>query len=336
MLMALWRQLLTDCNDSGVGWRCRGQPSGRRRHKRALTADALEDRQLLAALFTSHGGPVLANVQVYTVYWDWTDPRFGNPKVPGTLANMLQTLEGQINDFFSDITGSGYMSDLAQYGAGKGTFGGQDVVPQVENTPTVLPAKGAITTLNIENMLNFEMNATILPKFTGNQLYFVFTPPTYLDQVVRPNGKAVATSNSTSATGFFGFHAWNQANGYPYAMIPFPDLATDIKGLITNAKLKPLSVGASNSPLARTALNAITGASSHELVEGITDPKAYYTNTGNVATGWWYSSPGYEIGDVPGINGNLLQLPRTGRLQGRTLCGARLLVKFHPDLDLAA
>jgi len=99
-------------------------------------------------------------------------------------------------------------------------------------------------------------------------------------------------------------------------VIPFPDLATDFKGLIKNAGLKPLSVGATASPLAQTALNAITGASSHELVEGITDPQAYYTNTGNVATGWWYGSPGYEIGDVPGINGNFFSYPVQAGFKG--------------------
>jgi len=294
----------------------REHPKARRQHKPALSAEVLEDRQLLAVLFTPHGGPVLKNVQVYTVYWDWTDPSFGNPNVAGTLAKKLQTLEGQINDFFADITGSGYMAGLAQYTAGKGTFAAQDVVPQIEGTPTVLPPKGPITTLNIENMLTFEINATILPAFTGNQLYFVFTPPTYLDQVVRPNGRAVVTSGSTSALGFFGFHAWNQAKGYPYAVIPFPDLATDVKKLIVNAKLKPRSVGASNLPLAQTALNAITGASSHELVEGITDPEAYYTNAGNVATGWWFGSPGYEIGDPPGINGVFFTYPVEAGFKG--------------------
>jgi hypothetical protein len=283
----------------------------------AVAAESLEDRQLLATLFTPHGGSVLANVQVYAVYWDWNDPLFGDPKMAGTLANKLEALEGQINDFFGDITASGYMADLNQYGAGKGGFGGQDVVTPVAGTPTALPANGPITTTNIQNMVNFEMGAgKPLPAFTGNQLYFVFTPPTTVAQVVRPDGTPVATSNSTSAQGFFGFHAWDPVNSFPYAVIPFPDVASDVQGLIKGVGLKPLSVGAANSTTAQSALNAITGASSHELVEGITDPVAFYTNTGNVATGWWFGSPGYEIADVPGINGNFFTYPKEAGFVG--------------------
>jgi hypothetical protein len=294
-----------------------GPDASRRRHRLTVAAEALEDRQLLATLFTPHGGSVLADVKVYTVYWDWNDPKFGDPMMAGTLANKLVTLEGQVNDFFGDITGSGYMADLNQYEAGKGTFGGQDVVTPVPGTPTALPPRGPITTINIQNMVNSEMGAgKPLPAFTGNQLYFVFTPPTTVAQVVRPDGTPVATSNNTSAQGFFGFHAWDPVNSFPYAVIPFPDVATDVSGLIKAVGLKPISVGAVNSTLAQTALDAITGASSHELIEGITDPVAFYTNTGNVATGWWFGSPGFEISDVPGINGNFFTYPKEAGFMG--------------------
>jgi hypothetical protein len=310
MFQAPWRNWRVARKSLLSRSRPRRTDAARRRHRLRIATESLEDRQLLATLFTPHGGPVLANVQVYAVYWDWNDPLFGDPTRAGTLASKLVTLEGQINDFFGDITASGYMADLNQYGAGKGTFGGQDVVTPVAGTPTALPAIGPITTVNIQNMVKSEMGAgKPLPAYTGNQLYMVFTPPTWLDQAVKPDGTPVATSGSTTARGFFGFHAWDPANNFPYAVVPFPDLATDVKGLIQGAGLTPVSVGATTSPLAQTALNAITGASSHELFEGITDPEAYYTNTGNVATGWWYGSPGFEIGDVPGLNGNFFTYP---------------------------
>src|ERR1700733_11832152 len=99
----------------------------------------------------------------------------------------------------------------------------------------------------------------------------VFTAPGVLDQAKLPNGNFL-TSGSVSTPGFFGYHTYDAANNFPYAMLPFPDTAKDVKGLLKAAGITPRSVGAATCPLATTALNALTGASSHEMVEGITDP----------------------------------------------------------------
>ena len=55
-----------------------------------LIADALEERMLLAVpLVTDHGGSILQNVQVETVYWNWNTPALM------TMANQLNTLRGR-------------------------------------------------------------------------------------------------------------------------------------------------------------------------------------------------------------------------------------------------
>ena len=125
MFVARWWQFFSGTDRSDSRPRRRSRPSGRRHHKLKLTADALEDRQLLAPLVTVHGGPILTNVQVYTVYWGWNMAA----KVPGMRGGVTYgDLANMIDNFFQDITGSGYMSDLAQYGAGKGTWEKQDMV----------------------------------------------------------------------------------------------------------------------------------------------------------------------------------------------------------------
>ncbi len=259
---------------------------------------------LTVPLVTPHGGPVLANVQVVTVYWGWNvnDPNYGA---------LLKNLEGDIDTFFGDITGSGYMTDLNQYGgAGKGTWLAQDLVANAG--ATALPAApGPVTTIAIQKMLENQMAAPAgggpapLPAPNANTLYFVFTPPGMVDQVVRPNGTAVLSSSTTvNKVGFAGFHSYDTTGNFPYAVIPFPDVAPDIVGALKKSGVVPLNIGATPSPLVTNALQAITAISSHELVEGITDPVAFYTNTGNVATGWYFSPniPGWtaggtEIGD---------------------------------------
>ncbi len=265
MFTARWRHWLTDRNRSGARSRG-GRPSARRRHRPALTAEALEDRQLLAApLVTFHNGPILANVQVYTVYWGWN---MAAP-VPGMRGVTYGGLATMLDNFYSDITGSGYMADLAQYGAGMGTWVKQDAVAG--------PVAARVTTVNIQNMLNGEMGAgNPLPAFTGNQLYFVFLPPGTSAQVIADNGQPARAPLLSSG---LAYHTWNNAKGYPYAVMPFPNAAT----------------------LAATGFNAmsyITELSSHELVESITDPKAFYTTPTNaMGTGWFYLTTAFEIGD---------------------------------------
>ena len=82
-------------------------------------------------------------------------------------------------------------------------------------------------------------------------------------------------------------------------------------------------------------LSYITELSSHELVEGITDPMAYYvTPTVAIGTGWFYQNTAAEIGDP--LNGVWFTIPERSGLHRRPIYRAGLLVEFHPALDLSA
>ena len=86
-----------------------------------------------------------------------------------------------------------------------------------------------------------------------------------------------------------GFHTWDVPDGYPYAVMPFPNLTT-----LTNTGFN--------------AFSYITELSSHELVEGTTDPKAYYATPDNaLGTGWFYQNTAFEIGDP--LNGVWFSYP---------------------------
>src|SRR2546427_10154526 len=79
----------------------------------------------IARLFKYHGGPIIANPQVYTSFWGslWgTDPQY-------------QALAQRLNRFHVDLLQSGFMNVLSQYGVGSGAFVGATFVSSM---PSVL------------------------------------------------------------------------------------------------------------------------------------------------------------------------------------------------------
>src|SRR4051794_15996898 len=93
-----------------------------RKNRARPTIEELEDRFIPAVVNLL--GPVIANVNVNTVYYgkEWA------PADPTKAAAMAQT-ENQLDDFFRTVTRSPYMTNLNQYGVGLGTFGQRDVDP---------------------------------------------------------------------------------------------------------------------------------------------------------------------------------------------------------------
>jgi hypothetical protein len=275
--------------------------SARRGRNRTLAAEALEDRQLLAvALVTDHGGSILKNVEVETVYWNWNTP-------------ALKAMASQLNTFVADLTGSAYWSDLAQYGVGYGSWSGEfDIGGAPPQTTLGLGGLGVTTNADVEATLSANLGQTngagqTLPvPNPASTLYLVFMPPGDPFNFTDGTGAyTVAASYNVAGSNvpppwmvFGGQHAWNVANSFAYAVVPFPG---------------PVGGGFSNtiSADADSVLSFLTAVSSHELVEASTDAEAYVNPNGtSTAFGWYFTPPGAGPGWTGG--GTEIGDPLTG------------------------
>jgi hypothetical protein len=150
-------------------------------------------------LLTYRNGPLLTNVEVFTVFWGaaWQD------------ATNSATAK-QMNEFFDFVLTSKLMDQLTEYNVegktiGHGTRAGSLTLPTSE--------PGAkVQDLAIQKMLQAEIAAGTLPAKTANSLYFVFLPP----------GTQVELSGSASCSDFCGYHDATSDNVF-YAAMPYPN-----------------------------------------------------------------------------------------------------------------
>jgi hypothetical protein len=170
----------------------------------------LESRELLsisAPDVTYHGGPLLKDVQMQSVYLG-----------TGWSADAsLQQQAGQIDSFLQYFTGSPYMTALGEYNVSTGSFLQHDLVSQD-------PAGNTIADSQIRQILNSEITANHLAAPNANSLYVFFTAP----------GVTVTDNGQTSASDFAGYHdTFTDSAGATiyYAVIPYPT------GGVTNAAL---------------------------------------------------------------------------------------------------
>jgi len=165
-------------------------------------------------------------------------------------------LEKSINQFFKDILVSSLIDQLAEYNTPTytikhGSLTGSKVI--TANAPG-----SVITDAAIQMQLKAWIAAHTIPAWDKNTLYFI-----YMDK-----GVSVHMGGGASCTAFCGYHNHIAKKDY-YAVMPFPGCAGCLGGL--------------------SVLNAITGTSSHELCEAITDAVP--------GTGWYDNVHG-EIGDI--------------------------------------
>src|SRR5438309_1475371 len=114
-------------------WRSFSRESGKNSTKprsqtvAPLHLEALEDRRLLAANVTFHGGPLLQNVQVESVYLGqaWATD------------STLQQQASQTDGFLQYFTSSPYLDALASYNVGHGSFVKNDVISQNSSGSTI-------------------------------------------------------------------------------------------------------------------------------------------------------------------------------------------------------
>ncbi len=182
-------------------------PKRRRARARALDVERLEARQLLSgnnssgplANVTYHGGPLLKNVQVESVY-------FGRAwSADGGMRQQIQQVDG----FLQYLTASPYFDLLSQYNVGRGTFLSHDVVAQDP------PGGQTFDDSQVRAVLDGEIASGRLSTPTRNSLYVFLTAP----------GVTVTSNSQSSAYNFAGYHdAFTNRAGAAvyYAVVPYP------------------------------------------------------------------------------------------------------------------
>lgn len=193
-----------------------------------------------------NGGPLIPNVQVFTVFWG---KNWASTPAYVTLAN-------NINSFYKAILVSPLIDQLGEYNVPAHTIGHGSLTGT--KTITAKAPVGNITDAQIQKALKGWIKAHTVPAPNANTLYFI-----YFDINVK-----VMMGGSSSCTQFCGYHNDIKGGTY-YAVMPFPSCAGCLGGM--------------------SAFNALTGTSSHELCEAITDPIP--------GTGWYDNQYG-EIGDI--------------------------------------
>jgi hypothetical protein len=165
------------------------------------------------------------------------------------------TLMTQLNDFFTKILVSPLIDQLSEYNVPGKTIGHGSLTGS--KTITANAPVGSVTDSAVQAQLKAWLAAGTVPTATANSLYFIYLDP----------GIVSIMGGGSSCKSYCGYH--NNTGKVYYAVMPFPGCTGCLGGLGT--------------------LDALTGTSSHELCEAITDP---------VPGSGWYDKVNGEIGDI--------------------------------------
>jgi hypothetical protein len=160
-----------------------------------------------SAHLTYRNGPLIPNVQVFTIFWGklWG-------KTPASTT-MMQKL----NQFFTAILVSPLIDQLAEYNVptqkiGHGSFIGTKVI--TTNAPT-----GSITDSAIQAQVKSWIKAGTVPKTTKNTLYFIYLDPSVVSIM----------GGSKSCQSYCGYH--NNTGKVYYAVMPYPTCSGCLGGM---------------------------------------------------------------------------------------------------------
>jgi hypothetical protein len=218
------------------------------KNKGAMEADLFRAEVMAApagAHLTYNQGPLIQNVEVFTVFW--------GTKWNASPAGL--SLMSKVNGFFNKILVSPAIDQLGEY-----SVPGQKIGHGKLTGTTVISAGapvGSVTDTAIRSRLTQWIKAQSVPPTTKNSLYFVYLEP----------GIVSIMGGGKSCHSFCGYHN-NNGNVF-YAVMPYPTCDGCLGGL--------------------SVFDALTGTSSHELCESITDPEP---------GAGWYDNVNGEIGDI--------------------------------------
>ena len=150
------------------------------------------------ARLTYRGGPLIAAVEVFVIFWGdaWN-------------AEPQAKLMPQLDDFFDYVVTSPLIDQLSEYDVreyriGPGKRGGTILLT---TAPPATVTDAAVRALLREQIAS---NPAVMQP-SPNTLYFVFLPP----------GVTSDLNGATSCTSFCGYH--DNDGGTYYAVMPFPD-----------------------------------------------------------------------------------------------------------------
>jgi hypothetical protein len=161
------------------------------------TVRAADEPGPSGAKLVYYGGPVLANVKIYAVYW----------------GSNVQA-QDHINAFFPAITNSPYFDWLSEYNTssqqiGRGSFGGSVI-------DTTAPSSTTVSDQQIQTEIAKLIDAGKLPANDGNNLYMMYFPPGVT--ITGPNG------SGTSCEQFCAYHGTFTKSGSNAYYGVMPDL----------------------------------------------------------------------------------------------------------------
>lgn len=171
-----------------------------------------------APQLTYRNGPVIQNVEVFTIFWGT-----GWQKTPAS--NLVQ----QINQFFGYILSSGLIDQLAEYSVPGQVIGPGKFIGTLSITTPALQT--SVSDTAIQHMLQqlIATNTTV-PQPGPNVLYFIYVQP----------GTNVVQGGSASCQAFCGYH--NDISGQIYyAVMPYPGCSGCTGGLDPFAALTSTS-----------------------------------------------------------------------------------------------
>jgi hypothetical protein len=166
-----------------------------------------------------------------------------------------KNLAAAMNQFFPDILVSSLIDQLSEYNVSGKTIGHGSLIGSTVITADA-PTR-SITDSAIQTALKNWISSGTVPQNDDNTLYFIFLEA----------GIVSVMGGSRSCQSYCGYH--NNVGSIYYAVMPYPGCSGCHGGL--------------------AVLDALTGTSSHELCEAITDPVP--------GTGWYDDTQG-EIGDI--------------------------------------
>ncbi len=236
------------------------------------------------------GGAVISNPKVYAVFW---------------TSKVDATTKSQIGGFFQTATNSEWMDWLTEYrtdvnvtkGSGSGQPGTQQLIGRgtFAGSITIAPAttthcvSGNSTLYDDEivNELDAQISAGHLPPPDANTIYMTYFPP---GCSINDGTASNPDSTGNSCVDLCAYHgtATSTRNNGPKSIFYYgvmPDFGTG----------SGCDMGCGNAP---QAFDNLTTASSHELIEGVTDAQVSLSGSTFGPPLAWYDVNSGEVGDM--------------------------------------